>query len=146
MRQHDDSKGIKLITGSRVLERLILIGAMSKEIPASTIKRILIIEDTPNDIGYYRSLFHIGKEVHLLFLAREATFTKDKLAGLIDLIYEDIAPKIANYYVCAEDGLVEFLKTNLFDFYVADSLGGNAITLISEVGLSKDIVVLSSCF
>lgn len=107
-------------------------------------KKILIIEDTPNDIKYYESLFAPDREVGLLFLSRDEKYTREKLIGLIDLCYETIAPKIKNYFVTTESEIVDFLKSHPFDFYIADSLGGIADQFMDKAGLPKEKVAFLS--
>ncbi len=107
-------------------------------------KNILIIEDTPNDIKYYQSLFSPEKEVSLLFFSRDKDYTKEKLIELISISYETIASKIKDYFVFTEKDIIDFLKDKSFDFYIVDSLGGIADLFIDKANLSKDKVAFLS--
>ena len=108
------------------------------------IKKILIIEDNPNDIKYYQSLFSPEKEVSFLFFSRDKDYTKEKLIELISISYETIAKKIKDCFVLVEKDIVDFLKDKLFDFYLADSLGGIADLFVDRAGLPKDKVAFLS--
>ena len=107
-------------------------------------KNILIIEDTPNDIKYYQSLFIPEREVSLLFLTRDKNYTKEKLSEIVGLFYENLSSKIKDYFVHTEETIQEFLKNNPFDFYILDSLGDFAEQLVTEVNLPKEKVAFLS--
>lgn len=87
-------------------------------------KRILIIEDTVNDLPHYVALFDGTREVSFLFLARETDFTKEKLENLAELVSEDLFKKVKKFFVLQKDEIENFLKERTFDFYIIDSLGG----------------------
>lgn len=97
--------------------------------------KILIVEDSPNDLKYYESLFHMPQptlEVSLLFVAPDKDYTEQKLKEVVDVLYEDIAPKIKRYFVCTKETAKEFLEKNPFDFYIMDSIGGFAEMLVDN--------------
>lgn len=108
------------------------------------IKKILIIEDNLNDIKYYHSLFTLEREVSLLFLAPNKKYTKEKLMEIIELFSQDLSSKIKGYFICAKEDILKFLKTNLFDFYVVDSLSGFSEQLMAEINLPKEKVAFLS--
>lgn len=87
-------------------------------------KRILIIEDTVNDLPHYAPLFDETREVSFLFLAREADFTKEKLENLAELVSEDLFKKVKRFFITQKEDIETLLKDHPFDFYVIDSLGG----------------------
>lgn len=98
--------------------------------------KILIVEDSPSDLKYYEPLLHTGVnqplDVSLLFLAPDKDYTERKLKEVVDVLYEDIAPKIKHYFVCTKETIGDFLTKNQFDFYILDSLGGFAETLVAD--------------
>lgn len=101
---------------------------------AANMSRVLIVEDSPNDLKYYEPLFRAGAkpplEVSLLFVAPDKDYTERKLKEVLDVLYEDITPKIKHYFVCTKETVKDFLEKNQFDFYILDSLGGFAETLV----------------
>lgn len=108
-------------------------------------KKILIIEDNLNDIKYYSSLFTPEREVNLLFLAPNKEFTKEKLVEIMDLFSENLSSKIKNNFIYTKENILEFFKTNQFDFYIIDSLSGFSEQLAAEINLPKEkIAFLSS--
>ncbi len=107
-------------------------------------KKILIIEDNSNDLKYYQSLFVPEREVNLLFLAPDKEYTKEKIRENIELFYGNLSSKIKGYFVYTKENILEFLKNNPFDFYIIDSLGGFAETLIAETSLPKEKVAFLS--
>ncbi len=106
--------------------------------------KILIIEDTPNDVKYYQPLFVPEREVSLLLLARDESYTKEQLLEFIQLFYEDIFSKIKSCFVYTKGTVQEFLENNPFDFYIFDSLEGIAEQLVREFNLPKEKVVFLS--
>lgn len=107
---------------------------------------MLIVEDSPNDLKYYEPLIRAAinppLEVSLLFLAPDKDYTERKLKEVMDILYEDIAAKIKRYFVCIKETIGDFLTKNQFDFYILDSLGGFAETLVEGDSALKD----RSCF
>jgi len=87
-------------------------------------KRILIIEDTVNDLPYYAALFDGIREISFLFLARKEDFTKEKLENLAELVSEDLFKKVKKFYITQKENIEVFLKEHVSDFYIIDSLGG----------------------
>lgn len=87
-------------------------------------KRILIIEDTVNDLPHYATLFDETREVSFLFLARETDFTKEKLEDLAELVSENLFKKVKKFFVLKKEDAENFLKEHAFDFYIIDSLAG----------------------
>ena len=73
----------------------------------------------------------------LVFVAPDKAYTERKLKEVAELLYEDIASKIKHYAVCTKETIREFLTQNQFDFYILDSLGGFAETLVTENDLFK---------
>lgn len=108
--------------------------------------KVLIVEDSPNDLKYYEPLLHTGAnqplEVSLLFLAPDKDYTERKLKEVIDVLYDELAPKIKHYFVCTKETIRDFLEKNQFDFYILDSLGGFAETLVEGDSALKG----RSCF
>ncbi len=96
-------------------------------------KRILIIEDTVNDLPYYAPLFDGVREVSFLFLTRETDFTKEKLESLAELVSEDLFKKVKKFFTVKKEDIETFLKDRAFDFYIIDSLGGFAESLIKSL-------------
>jgi len=87
-------------------------------------KRILIIEDTVNDLPHYAPLFDGTREISFLFLAHEVGFTKEKLENLAELVSEELFKKVKKFFVLQRKDMENFLKERAFDFYIIDSLGG----------------------
>jgi len=87
-------------------------------------KRILIIEDTVNDLPHYAPLFDGTREVSFLFLTREADFTKEKLENLAELVSENLFKKVKKFFAVRKEDIENFLKEHTFDFYIIDSLAG----------------------
>ena len=87
-------------------------------------KRILIIEDTVNDLPHYAPLFDGTREVSFLFLTRDADFTKEKLENLAELVSEELFKKTKRFYISQKERAEDFLKEREFDFYIIASLGG----------------------
>jgi len=96
-------------------------------------KRILIIEDTVNDLPHYSQLFDGTREVSFLFLARETDFTKEKLENLAELVSEDLFKKVKKFFVSQKKDIEVFLRDHPFDFYIIDSLGGFAESLTKNL-------------
>jgi hypothetical protein len=110
-------------------------------------KRILIIEDTVNDLPYYAPLFDDTREVSFLFLSRKEDFTKEKLENLTELVSEELFKKIKKFYVCNEHTIIDFLKEHTFDFYIIDSLLGFGQTLIESTPLpTKSFAFFTSTY
>lgn len=101
-------------------------------------RRILIIEDNVNDLGYYAPLFVDGNEVSLLFFPHDQKYDVEKLENLVELLHEGLFKKVRKYYVAGEETMVEFLKGTSFDLYIFDSLTGLAPKFAKEAKLPKD--------
>lgn len=96
-------------------------------------KRILIVEDTVNDIPHYAPLFDGTREVSFLFLTRDADFTKEKLENLAELVSEELFKKTKKFYVSQKEHIEDFLKEREFDFYIIDSLGGFGESVVKDL-------------
>ena len=107
-------------------------------------KSILIVEDDVSDIRWYRSLFNQQREVSLLFYNRNKNYSRENFLEILELFYEDLFKEIKNIYIQKDESIGEFLKINSFDFYIFDSLGGFAESLILNSGLPKDKVAILS--
>jgi hypothetical protein len=109
-------------------------------------KKILIIEDNLNDIKWYSNLFNYGREVNLLFYVKDKNYKKDKISEILELLDEDLSKKIKKIFVLnVSEEIVEFLKTEFFDFYIFDSLGGLSDSIIINSRLPKEkVAILSS--
>ena len=108
------------------------------------VKRLLIIEDLPNDIKYYKELFSPDREISFLFVSSDKDFTETKLRELVELLYDEVSQNIKDYFICAKEELLAFLKDRNFDFYIIDSLNGFAGSLVAKAGLSKERVAFLS--
>lgn len=100
--------------------------------------RILIVEDTVNDLLYYNPLFNEHRDISFLFFSHEKDFTKEKLENLAELVSEDLFRKVKKFHVCDENSIQEFLASHTFDFYILDSLKGYAKHIAENAPCTKE--------
>jgi len=106
--------------------------------------RILIIEDNVNDLMWYRPLFSAGLEVSFLFYNKDENYTKEEFIESTEILYEDLFSQIKKKFFCTKENIELFLKDNLFDFYIIDSLKGAAELIVLNFNLPKEKVAFFS--
>ena len=106
---------------------------------------VLIIEDNINDLMWYRPLFSAGLDVSFLFYNKDESYTKEEFIELTETIHEDLFSQLKKKFFCTPENIESFLKDNLFDFYIIDSLKGEAEPIILNLNLPKEkVAILSS--
>lgn len=101
---------------------------------------ILIIEDSVNDLIFYRKLFFLGKDISFLFYNKNKDYTEEKFIELSEVLYEDMFNEMKGKFFYTKETIENFLKNNLFDFYIIDSLEGQAKEIVLDVNLPKEKV------
>lgn len=101
-------------------------------------QKILIIEDNVNDLMWYRPLFYMGFEISFLFFNKDKSYTKEKFIELTETLYEDMFSSAKGKFFCDRETIELFLINNIFDFYIIDSLGGAARSVVLNLSLSKE--------
>ena len=105
---------------------------------------VLIIEDNVNDLMWYRPLFSLGLDINFLFYNKDENYTKEDFIELTETLYEDLFRQIKKKFFCTKENIESFLKDNLFDFYIIDSLKGAAELIVLNLNLPKEKVAFFS--
>jgi len=106
--------------------------------------KVLIVEDNLNDIKYYQPLESIRGDISFLFLTFDSKWTSNMVRDHIELLYDKTFLWIKSYFVFTSDKIKEFLKNNLFDFYIFDGLNGLATLIVKDTNISKEKVAFLS--
>jgi hypothetical protein len=104
-------------------------------------QRVLIVEDTMNDLALYRPLFSADRKVFVaLVTPNPEAFSGEQAYDALSVIYEDVAKSISRIFTMERSGVPAFLAERPFDVYLFDSLGGTAEDIVKHVQLPREKV------
>ncbi|MDD5547897.1 MAG: hypothetical protein PHN74_03350 [Candidatus Pacebacteria bacterium] len=108
--------------------------------------KLLILEDTVHDLLFYRPLTNLtDAEINVLFFSPGKDFKEAQACDSYDTLHGKSLPWIKKCMEKTGADIVDFLKNNPYDFYIADSLEKLSNKFLEEAGIPKDkIAYLSS--